>query len=152
MTLTQLIYGVMKGLHDVFTVVWIGGLFISGLVVQPVLKQNLENGQQLKRIMSSFQARFRKITGISILGLLITGVYLSRMQPEFFGMFNFGNSYSTMLSIKIIIVLMMIGIMIVSGLLLKKQVNNFELITKSLMMSNMVLGLVVLLISGFLAV
>jgi len=142
----------MKGLHDVFTVVWIGGLFMSSLVVQPVLKQNLENGQQLKRIMSSFQARFRKITGISILGLLITGVYLSRMQPEFFGMFNFGNSYSTMLSIKIIIVLMMIGIMIVSGLLLKKQVNNFELITKSLMITNMVLGLVVIILSGFLAV
>lgn len=120
----------MKGLHDMFTVLWIGGLFIAGLVVMPILKQNLEKGPLLKNITDCFHSRLRRLFWISLVGLFLTGMYLARLQAEFPGLFKFGNRYSTALSIKMITVFVMVGVMILRSRLLKKRGKEYQTITQ----------------------
>lgn len=152
MASSQLLYGFMKGLHDIFTVLWIGSLFIAGLVVMPILKQNLEKGPLLKNLMDCFQSRLRRLFWISLVGLFLTGMYLARLQAEFPGLFKFGNRYSTVLSIKMMVAFVMVGVMILRSRLLKKPREEYQKIPQSLMTANMVLGLIVLFLSGLLSV
>ena len=144
MSSLQITYGLVKGLHDFFTVLWLGGLFTLALVVLPVLQKNLEKGPALKNLVAAIQARMRKFIFVSIAGLLLTGIYLTRMQtgtpaPAF------------LLPLKLVFFVLMGVIIVVRGKLLQKPQENLQPAIKLLILLNMALGLGILLISGLLS-
>lgn len=84
-----------------------------------------------------------------------TGLLQANRSPAFEGLFSFDNAYSTVLAIKHILVVAMIAIVLYRSLVLgrKKGVStpSQEKLKVSLLMVNIVLGIAILLLSGYTA-
>lgn len=104
--------------HDLFTVTWVGGLITLGVVVAPSARKALGRGPEMQRLMSTIQARLRWFVYVSIAGLVLTGILLSRRSEEFQGFFSWGDTYSAALSVKHVVVLAMIVVALARSLLL----------------------------------
>ncbi len=108
--------------HDLFTVVWIGGMITLGLGMVPVLRRTLGSGPQAQMIISAFQNRFRWFTSICVVGLVVTGVLLARRNPGFTSFFAWDDSYSALLSLKHILVIVMVLIVVARSVFLTPRV------------------------------
>lgn len=145
-----IIFGLITFLHDLFTVAWIGSLITLGFSVMPAVKKVLEKGPQVKKVMEEVQKRNKVLVYISIIGLAVTGMLKAKQSTAYMGLFNFGNAYSAVMASKHILVLVMVAIVLYRSLALAKTVTQKqERLKKVLMMINIVLGIIVLLLSGF---
>lgn len=146
------IFALVTGLHNLFTAVWIGGLIVTLITYLPVLKKVLGPGPQLKNVMTAFQKRQSLWVIISMLGLVLTGLLLSKRDPQFVGLFSFDNPFSIALSIKHILVLLMIAISLYRSLVLGRAGSNTapnkEKVSFSLLVINTVLAFLVLFSTG----
>ena len=92
---------------------------------------------------------------MSVIGLVLTGLLQANRSPSFEGLLSFGNAYSTVLAIKHILVVAMIAIALYRNLVLgrKKGVStpSQEKLKAGLLLVNNVLGIAILLLSGFTA-
>lgn len=156
MTTQQLISGSIKFLHDLFTVVWIGGLTFMVLTMFSSLKTVFEKDPKAQSLMNAITRRHSIWVYISIVGLLFTGLLLGKSNVNYLGFMSFGNLYSSLTSVKHIIVLAMILIALYRSLVLTKKdikmspsQNKFSML---LITANFILGLLVLLISALLTV
>ncbi|MCA9979059.1 MAG: CopD family protein [Anaerolineales bacterium] len=142
-------------LHDLFTAVWIGGLIIIGITVMPAARQALGKGPQMKKLMDTIQKRHSVYVYVSIAGLLVTGVIQAKQAAAFQGLFRVGNAYSAALTFKHILVLIMIAIALYRSLVLgskgKQSTPAREKLSVRLLFLNIILGIAVLLASGFTA-
>ncbi len=147
------IIAIMTFLHDLFTTIWIGGMITLGLSVFPSIKKVLDMGPQTMKLIEVIQKRLSKIVYVSIVGLFITGAVKAQMVPDFHRIFYFGNTYSMLLSAKHILVIIMVIIAILRSQVVgrnMKDPNPKVLKTKAgMLMINMLLGVIVLLLSGF---
>ena len=143
---------IMTFLHDLFTAIWIGGMFTLGLSVLPSIKKVLDMGPQTMQLIEAVQKRLSKFTFVSIIGLFITGAVKAKMVPEFLGLFNFGNRYSIILGIKHILVILMVIITVLRSKVVGKNMKgpNPKVVKAKagMLMLNMLLGVIVLLLSG----
>lgn len=155
MTVQTLVFAFVTFLHDLFTVIWIGGLIITVISYLPALKEALGPGPQVKKVMMSFQNHQNTWVYISMVGLILTGLLLSNRNPEFKSLFGFDNAYSVALSIKHILVIFMIGITLYRSLILsrpqkiitpKRERLNFQLL-----IINAFLAIAILFVSGLCA-
>ena len=149
----QIVFGVVTFLHDLFTAVWIGGLITLGLTVLPSARKVLGKGPQMKQLMDVIQKRLSVLVYVSIVGLIVTGLLLSNRAAAFNGLFHFGTPYATVLSIKHILVLGMGGIALYRSLVIGRKRDplppNQEKLSVALIFLNIVLGVAILLLSGF---
>lgn len=148
-----IVFALVTFLHDLFTAVWVGGLITLGLSVIPTAKKVLGKGPQTKKFVDAIQKRLSVLVYVSIAGLLLTGVLQANRSPAFQGLFNFGNTYSIVLSIKHILVLAMVGIALYRSLVLGRQrkpsSSSTEKLSAGLLFANIFLAITVLLLSGF---
>ncbi len=149
------VFALMTFLHDLFTAVWIGGLIALGVTVLPAARRVLGKGPETKRLMDAIQKRQSVLVYVSMAGLALTGVLLARRSPGFGGLFSFGSPYSVVLTLKHLVVLAMIAIALVRSLALGREgqmlTPSQEKLKGGLLLTNLGLGIVVLLLSGFLA-
>lgn len=149
----EIAFAIMTFLHDLFTVVWIGGLFTLGLIVLPAARQVFGAGPDTKKLLAAIQQRLSAFVYVSIAGLLLTGLLMSRSNPAFQGLFSFTNAYSTTLGLKHIVVIIMIGIALYRSLVLGRHkaplTQPQEKLNAALLFANLILGILVLLLSGF---
>ena len=150
-----IVFALITFLHDLFTAVWIGGLITLGFTVLPSVKNALGKGPQTKKLMDAIQKRHSVWVYVSMIGLVLTGLLQANRSPAFQGLFTFGNTYSTILTIKHILVVAMISITLYRSLVLgrKKGVSTSsqEKLKASLLLVNIVLGVAIQLLSGFTA-
>lgn len=149
-----IIFGLVTFLHDLFTAIWIGGLFTLALSVFPAVRNNFGKSPQTQQLSKSIQKRHSVWVYISLVGLIITGLLLSKQSPDFLGLFQFGDYYSMLLSSKHILVILMIAASLYRSLALgkKDQLTTRQQKTSFLLLiSNLTAGLLVLLISGLLS-
>jgi putative copper export protein len=153
MATKHIFFAVEIFLHDLASAAWIGGLLALGIVVLPAVKKVLGKGPQTKQLMKAIQKRLSVLVYISIVILIVTGLQQAKHVGEFQGLFSFQNTFSTVLSVKHILVLAMVGIALYRSLVLDQNPspqNQFnEKLSASLLLVNMVLGVAVLLLSGF---
>jgi len=152
-------------LHDLFTVVWIGGMIALGLGVLPAVRRSLGLGPQMQLTVSAFQERFRWFAYVCIVGLVATGVLLSRNSPGFRSWFSWADSYSVLLSLKHLLVIIMVVIVIVRSVFMTRKTpqgtgltpgrtagpprpSRRARISMLLLFVNIVLGVVVLFFSA----
>jgi putative copper export protein len=139
-------------LHNLFTVVWVGGLIILGTVVLPVTSKTLGRGAKTKELIDNIQNRLSVFVYVSMLGLLGTGMLLANRASQFDGLFSFGNGYSTVLAIKHIVVILMVGIALFRRAALKQRGDKLQPRRRKaglgLLYANVVLGILVLLLSA----
>jgi putative copper export protein len=149
---TTIAFAIITFLHDLFTAVWIGGLITLGLTVLPAARQVLGKGPQMKDLLAAIQKRLSVLIYVSIVGLILTGALQANRNPAFEGLFAFGNAYSIALSLKHIVVAVMIGIALFRSLVLGRRQPRTpaqERLSVGLLLANMVLGVAVLLLTGF---
>ena len=148
-----IVFAIITFLHDLFTAVWIGGLITLGLTVLPSAKKVLGKGPEMKKLMDAIQKRLSVLVYVSIVGLLLTGLLQANRAAEFQGLFSFANTYSIFLSLKHVLVLAMIAITLYRSLVLGRRTGPStpaqEKLSVKLLLLNMVLGIAVLLHSGF---
>lgn len=146
------VFAIVVFLHDLFTAIWIGGLITLGLTVLPSARQVLGKGPQMKELLAAIQKRLSVLVYVSIVGLILTGVLQAQRNPAFEGLLAFGNAYSTVLTLKHIVVVVMIGIALFRSLALgrrARQTPSQERLSMGLLLANLALGVVVLLLTGF---
>ncbi len=153
MPVKQIVFALVTFLHDLFTVVWVGGLITLGLTVLPSARQVLGQGSQMKKLMDTIQKRLSVLVYVSIVGLVLTGLLLSNRSPAFQGIFRFGNAYSAVLTLKHVLVLVMVAVALVRSLVLGRRSGpstpSQKRMSAGLLFLNIALGVAVLLLSGF---
>jgi uncharacterized membrane protein len=146
------IFGVIKSLHDIFTALWIGGIWVTLIIFLPTLRKTLGRDEKSLQINRAYQNRLRIAAVISMVGLWITGLLLGRQSPGFSGLFQFSTTYSVLISVKHIFTLIMILIAVWRGFLSNgRQMTAGSTREKgrfALLLLNSLLGLGVLFLSG----
>lgn len=141
--------------HDLFTVIWMGGLIVTVISFLPAAKDALGAGPQVKKVMLAFQKRQSTWVYISMAGLIVTGLMLSKRSPGFVHLFGFSTPYAAALSVKHILVILMIGIALVRSLVLGRgggqTTPQKEKLNFSLLVTNAALAVAVLFTSGLIA-
>jgi len=145
---------IVQFLHDLFTVIWMGGLISLGLIVLPSVKKTLGKSSQTNVLMNSIQKRLNIFVYISIIGLWLTGFLMANRNPTFQGFLNFSNPYSAALALKHILVLAMTFIAIFRSLFMVRRTEpsnpSKEKFSFILLYLNIAVGIGVLLLSGYL--
>lgn len=141
--------------HNLFTVIWMGGLIVTVISILPAVREALGTGPQVKKVIMSFQKRQSVWVYISMAGLILTGVMLSNRSPEFEHLFGFSNTYSVLMSIKHILVLILIGITLYRALVLGRAQGSLtpakERLNMQLLLINAALAVAILFSSGLIA-
>lgn len=148
-----IVSGLVFFLHDLFTVIWIGGLIALGVTTFPAARKALGKGPEMKALMDAIMKRQSILVYVSMLGLILTGLLQARRAEAFTGLFSFGNPYTTVLSLKHLLVAVMIAISLYRSLALGKAgaSGREERLSVILLYANVASGVVVLVLSGLLA-
>lgn len=107
----QFSYTLVVLIHILAAIIWLGGMFFIAIVMVPVLRR-LEPPQKRIEVLSATATRFRAISWIAILVLLITGVLNAinhgvTMQTISTGEF-FSSYFGKILILKLILVFAML--------------------------------------------
>ena len=149
----QIVFPIVVFLHDLFTAIWIGGLITLGVTVLPAAQKTLGMGPQAKKLLDTIQKRLSVLVYICIVGLALTGLLMANRSAAFQGLFSFANTYSALLSVKHILVIVMVVVALTRSLFLGRQegasAQKQQKLKAGLLYLNIVLGVVVLLLSGF---
>ena len=95
-------------LHSLATVVFIGHYLLLALIYLPALSKQ-ESIHSTGAILSEFSKRSRVWLYVSLLIFIITGTYLTFVDPNYLGIGNFGNSWAILMLVKHILILGTIG-------------------------------------------
>lgn len=161
---------VITFLHDLFTVVWVGGLITTGIAVLPAVKKQFGMSPQTRQLMQAVQRKLRVMVYISIVGLFATGMLMLRRNPQFHGLLTWDDSYSTILALKHLLVILMVAIALMRSLVVgriqvqpgasvdgppqgvgspkQKVASRKDKISALLLLINIILGIGVLLFSA----
>lgn len=149
---TQMILmNVIRFLHNLFTALWIGGMMVMAIAVLPGVRKNPKISEPWP-VIEGIQARLRPVAWVSMAGLAITGLLLGRSSKSFTGLFSFGSTYMTALSIKHILIVLMVILAIVR-LSINKRIKTekkpeLQKTSFAVLMLNALLGAVMLFLSA----
>ena len=146
-------------LHSTFTALWIGGMLALAFSVLPSIRKILGKSKETKALNALIKKRLSLLTYISMVGLIITGLFMARkagLSGLYTGFLSFGTEYSTLLSIKHILYIVMISLSIFRSLIVHrvkkftpKQNQTLNMLTLIL---NVLAGLVILFLSAYTSV
>jgi len=98
---------IVDWLHLLATVSWIGGIFIIVFVIAPSAQESLEPPIR-GRFMSSYIKRFRVMAFICMGVLVVTGVVMTLLSPQYAGGYGPGTTWGLFLMLKHIFVVILI--------------------------------------------
>ena len=101
--MSQTLISLSYWLHSVATVVFIGHYLLLALIYLPVL------GAADSALLSQISKRSRTWLYTSMLILIITGTYLTFVDPNYLGIGKFGNLWAILMLVKHILLLAMLG-------------------------------------------
>ena len=101
--------------HLTATVVWIGGLLVTMILVWPAIRRTLEASPALYRLLSQIRKRFYPISNLALAALIVTGLFQMTADSNYNGFLTFDNTWSKIMLLKHIVV----GLMAVAGLVLQ---------------------------------
>jgi uncharacterized membrane protein len=153
---------------QVTTVVWIGGIMMIFSSVLPGAKAALESAPLVNKLMKEITKQFTPLANISILVLIATDIVIARYEKNFTGVLDFNNPWNLIMLLKHFLVALMIIVHFYRGLILNPrigrlssqigetqvssplsfQVIRFQKISLDLVKTNLVLGMIVLLLTG----
>jgi uncharacterized membrane protein len=102
--MSQILIALSVWLHALATVVFIGHYLLLSTIYLPVLTK--EGGT----ILSEISKRSRSWLYISLLIFLVTGTYLTFVNPNYLGIGNFGNLWAILMLVKHILIVGMIAL------------------------------------------
>jgi uncharacterized membrane protein len=93
--------------HIVATVIWIGGLLLTVLLVWPEVRRVLEDQPSLYRLLSRWRQRFAPISNLALATLLVTGLIQMSLDEYYEGFMSFENQWSQVMLVKHIAIVFM---------------------------------------------
>ena len=102
--MSQIFIALSVWLHALATVLLIGHYLLLAVIYLPVLEKN--GGT----FLSEISKRSRSWMYISLVIFMLTGVYLTFVDPNYLGVGNFGNFWSVMMLVKHLLIVGMIGL------------------------------------------
>lgn len=109
-------------LHISATVVWIGGIFMTLLVILPGSKTALESAPLVGKLMKEVGQRFTPLANISILILIVSGLLLLYGNRNFIAFGDLSTSWNSMIFCKLAVVAVMVCIHFYRGLILNQKI------------------------------
>lgn len=148
--MTPILITLSLWLHSLATVLLIGHYLLLALIYLPVLSGT--DGV----ILSKISKCSRSWMYISLLIFIITGIYLTFVDPNYLGIGDFGNFWSILMLVKHILILGMIGMgfwfnaILRVGPLLVSNTGAFQAFVRYRLYSNLmaVSGVLVLLLTA----
>ena len=148
-----LIPSILRFLHNMGTVMWIGSLFFITFILNPALKK-IGDPQKTMEVKKTIYKKLTSIMIITIIIIILSGLPLANKNPHFQGLFNFSNNYSTLLSIKVLFTILMILIVITRKITQKKfyetQNKKYNKISSACIICNLWIGTIVVFLSSIL--
>ncbi len=145
--------------HLTATVVWIGGIFFILFIAIPSTKQILAGEAGI--LMGEISRKFSPMANYCIALLVVTGIVLTVFGERSMGFDFLADGWTIVLALKLLLVLGMIIIHFYRGLVLASRIEKSESPTQraslqrlslNLVKTNLVLGMVVLLLSGTISI
>ncbi|GAB1422024.1 hypothetical protein MASR2M15_22310 [Anaerolineales bacterium] len=133
--MSQPLYALSLFVHILSTLIWIGGLWLTILLVWPELRRALENKDAFYQLLSRWRKRFFAVSNLCLVALIATGLFQMTADPYYNGFIQFDNDWSkVMLAKHGLIVLMAIAGLVLQfivvpslerqSILLQKDGNN----------------------------
>jgi len=101
--MSQILISISYWLHALATVIFIGHFILLAVVYLPALSNN---GVAL----SAISKRSRSWMYASLIIFMVTGIYLTFVDPNYLGIGNFSNFWAVMMLVKHILILVMIAL------------------------------------------
>lgn len=101
--------------HLVATVVWIGGLVITSLLVWPEARRTLAESPGLYGFLTRLRKRFAPMSNLALAVLIVTGLTQMSLDDQYDGLLTFDNQWSQVMLVKHGV----IALMVVVGLVLQ---------------------------------
>ena len=147
-------------IHVMGTVVWIGGILMTLLVILPGSKTALESQPMVGKLMTEVAKRFTPMANISILLLIATGIIIFCYDKNYTFLLDLENRWNVVIALKHFFVATMIIIHFYRGLILNPKIERFSAqpnenktttlkkISLDLVKINFALGIMVLLLTA----
>ena len=148
-------------IHVMGTVVWIGGIVMTLLVILPGSKTALEAPPVVGKLMKEVARRFTPLANMSILLLIATGIIILYYDKNYTSFLDLTKSWNVVIALKHFFVAAMILIHFYRGLILNPRIEQFssqpneklssrlKKISLDLVKVNFALGIIVLLLTAF---
>jgi uncharacterized membrane protein len=94
--------------HLLATVVWIGGLVITTLLVWPEVRNTLQNTPALYAFLNRLRKRFTPFSNLSLVVLIVTGMFQMSLNENYNGMMDLSNQWSVVIFLKHIAIVLMV--------------------------------------------
>jgi len=142
-------------------VVWFGALTTNAFVLMPSAREALEP-PVVGKLMGAVMKRFRVLVYINIVVLIVTGIFMSMRSGYYSGFMKFTNLWSTISSVKHILIIILVVLVIyafeglarkVSRLAAKGPSPEFARLQKKQIMFSyigMVMAIIILILTGIL--
>jgi len=105
--MSQTLTALSVWLHSLAMTVFIGHYLLLALIYLPAMRQNTLD--VIGPILSAVSKQSRRWMYASLAVFMITGIYLMFADPNYLGVGNFGNFWSTMMLVKHIVIVVMIA-------------------------------------------
>ena len=147
-------------IHVMGTVVWIGGILMTLLVILPSSKAALESAPMVGKLMKEIAKRFTPLANISILMLIATGIILFYYDKNYTFFLDLKNRWNVLIALKHALVAIMIIIHFYRGLILSQKIEKstsnpnevqparLKKLSLDLVKVNFALGIIVLLLTA----
>src|SRR4030042_642699 len=159
-TMTLWVVALSHFLHVMGTVVWIGGILMTLLVILPGSKAALESPPMVGKLMKEVAKRYTPLANISILLLIATGIIMLYYDKNYTSFLDLKKSWNVVIAIKHSFVATMVLIHFYRGLILNPKIEKFsskldeirsarlKKISMDLVKVNLVMGIIVLLLTA----
>ena len=87
-------------IHVMGTVVWIGGILMTLLVILPGSKTALESQPMVGKLMKEVANRFTPLANISILFLIVTGIIIFYFDKNYTSPLDLENRWNIVIALK----------------------------------------------------
>lgn len=93
--------------HILATVVWIGGILLITFLVIPQVNHVLEGQDPLHQILLRIRRRFAQVSNLALVVLIVTGLLQMTADPNYDGLLQLDNQWSSVLLLKHILIVIM---------------------------------------------
>lgn len=107
--------------HLVASAIWVGGSIFLGVILSPILRQVTPNIEERLRLMILVGRRFNKIAIPSLIVLVATGIYNSRVLLANYTLLD-DSSYGVFLVVKMVLVAMLVVVYLTHVRMIRQDV------------------------------
>ena len=98
--MSPLVLAINYFFHLVATIIWVGGLALLVLVVWPAANKTLSGSPALVDLLVTLRKRFNPIANLSLVVLIVTGLFQMTADPHYDGLLVVDNDWSRAILLK----------------------------------------------------